>query len=111
MTGPMSHNAPVRRDDRALLLGNHVVVMPRFDAAETLRLVEQHGIDWLYLVPTMMLRIWRLPEQERLANDLSRLRVAFHMAAPCAPWLKRRGSAGSAPRRCSSCTAAPSCRR
>ena len=36
----------------------------------------------------MMLRIWRLPEQERLGNDLSSLRVAFHMAAPCAPWLK-----------------------
>ncbi len=88
VTGPMSHNAPYVAMIAALLLGNHVVVMPRFDAAETLRLVERHGIDWLYLVPTMMLRIWRLPEQERLAYDLSSLRVAFHMAAPCAPWLK-----------------------
>ncbi len=88
VTGPMSHNAPYVAMIAALLLGNHVVVMPRFDAAETLRLVERHGIDWLYLVPTMMLRIWRLPEQERLGNDLSSLRVAFHMAAPCAPWLK-----------------------
>ena len=84
----MSHNAPYVAMIAALLLGNHVVVMPRFDAAETLRLVERHGIDWLYLVPTMMLRIWRLPEQERLGYDLSSLRVAFHMAAPCAPWLK-----------------------
>jgi bile acid-coenzyme A ligase len=88
VTAPMSHNAPYVAMIAALLLGNHVVVMPRFDAAETLRLVERHGIDWLYLVPTMMLRIWRLPEQERLGNDLSSLRVAFHMAAPCAPWLK-----------------------
>ena len=88
VTGPMSHNAPYVAMIAALLLGNHVVVMPRFDAAETLRLVERHGIDWLYLVPTMMLRIWRLPEQERLGYDLSSLRVAFHMAAPCAPWLK-----------------------
>jgi bile acid-coenzyme A ligase len=88
VTGPMSHNAPYVTMIAALLLGNHVVVMPRFDAAETLRLVERHGIDWLYLVPTMMLRIWRLPEQERLGYDLSSLRVAFHMAAPCAPWLK-----------------------
>jgi bile acid-coenzyme A ligase len=85
----MTHNAPFVTMIAALLLGNHVVVMPRFDAASTLQLVEQHGIDWLYLVPTMMLRIWRLPEQERLAYDLSSLRIAFHMAAPCARWLKK----------------------
>jgi bile acid-coenzyme A ligase len=36
-----------------------------------------------------MHRIWRLPEQQRRAYDLSSLRIAFHMAAPCAPWLKR----------------------
>jgi bile acid-coenzyme A ligase len=89
VTGPMSHNAPFVALIAGLLLGNHMVVMPRFDAAETLRLVERHGIDWLYLVPTMMLRIWRLPERERLAYDLSSLRIAFHMAAPCAPWLKK----------------------
>jgi bile acid-coenzyme A ligase len=71
-----------------LLTGNHIVVMPRFDASETLRLVETHRIDWLYLVPTMMQRIWRLPEAERLAKDVSSLSVAFHMAAPCPAWLK-----------------------
>ena len=37
-----------------------------------------------------MLRIWRLPERERLAYDLSSLRIAFHMAAPCARWLKAK---------------------
>jgi bile acid-coenzyme A ligase len=87
VTGPMSHNAPFAALIAGLLLGNHMVVMPRFDAAETLRLVEQHGVDGLYLVPTM-LRIRRLPERERLAYDLSSLRIAFHMAAPCARWLK-----------------------
>jgi bile acid-coenzyme A ligase len=89
VTGPMSHNAPFVLMTAGLLLGNHVVTMRRFDAASTLDLVARHGIDWLYLVPTMMLRIWRLPEEQRLAHDLSSLRIAFHMAAPCAPWLKR----------------------
>ena len=89
VTGPMSHNAPYVLLIGGLLLGNHMVVMPRFAAAETLRLVARQGVDWLYLVPTMMLRIWRLPEQERLGYDVSSLRIAFHMAAPCAPWLKR----------------------
>ena len=46
-------------------------------------------MTWLYLVPTMMLRIWRLPEAVRLAADVSALEVAFHLAAPCPPWLKQ----------------------
>jgi len=88
VTGPMSHNAPFVVTILGLLAGNHIVLMTRFDAAESLRLVEFHRIDWLYLVPTMMLRIWRLPEGERLARDLSSLQVAYHMAAPCPQWLK-----------------------
>jgi bile acid-coenzyme A ligase len=40
-------------------------------------------------VPTMMLRIWRLPEEERLAHDLSNLKAVWHLAAPCPPWLKQ----------------------
>ena len=88
MTGPLAHSAPFVTAITSLLTGNHLVVMPRFDATETLRLVELHGIQWLYLVPTMMLRIWRLPEAERLGHDVSSLDIAFHMAAPCPPWLK-----------------------
>jgi bile acid-coenzyme A ligase len=89
VTGPLSHNAPFVVATEGLLHGNHVVVMPRFDAAETLRLVEQHAINWLYLVPTMMLRIWRLPDDVRAGTDMSSIEVAFHMAAPCPPWLKQ----------------------
>jgi len=63
--------------------------MPRFDAAATLALVERHRVDWMYAVPTMMHRIWRLPEGERTRFDVSSLRVVFHMAAPCPPWLKQ----------------------
>ncbi len=86
--GPMSHNAPFSSMALGLLRGNHVVLMPRFDASECLALVEEHAAQWLYQVPTMMLRIWRLPEEERLGRDVSSLQVVFHMAAPCPPWLK-----------------------
>jgi len=89
VTGPISHNAPFVVTAAGMLLGNHVVLMPRFDPAETLRLVERHRVTWLYLVPTMMVRIWRLPESVRLAADVSSLEVAFHMAAPCPPWVKQ----------------------
>ena len=42
----------------------------------------------MLLVPTMMHRIWRLPEDERSVYDLSSLKTVWHMAAPCPPWLK-----------------------
>jgi bile acid-coenzyme A ligase len=88
MPGPLYHNGPVVTVFPALMVGAPVVVMPRFDAEETLRLIEQHRATWLYLVPTMMGRIWRLPEDVRRRYDLSSLRTVWHLAAPCPPWLK-----------------------
>ncbi|OHV44546.1 AMP-binding protein [Pseudofrankia sp. BMG5.36] len=89
VTCPMYHNAPFGYAIRGLLTGNHLVVMPRFDAEEVLRLVERHRADWMMLVPTMMNRIWRLPESVRTRYDLGSLRRVWHMAGPCAPWLKQ----------------------
>jgi len=88
-TGPLHHNGPFIFAMAALTTGCHVVVMPRFDASESLRLVEQRGVDWMYAVPTMMSRIWRLDPAERLGYDLTSLRVVFHTAAPCPVWLKQ----------------------
>jgi bile acid-coenzyme A ligase len=62
--------------------------MPKFDAEETLRLIEKHRATWVYLVPTMMSRIWRLPEEVRNKYDLSSLKTLWHLAAPCPAWLK-----------------------
>jgi bile acid-coenzyme A ligase len=89
VTGPLAHNGPFVVTTVGMLLGNHVVLMPRFDPAQMLQLVERHRVTWLLLVPTMMLRIWRLPEEVRLAADVSTLEVAFHLAAPCPAWLKQ----------------------
>jgi len=87
-TGPLDHNGPFITTVFGLLLGAHVVVMPRFDATATLDLVERYRVQWMYAVPTMMLRIWRLPEDVRLGSDLSSLERVMHMAAPCPTWLK-----------------------
>ncbi|MEX2326994.1 MAG: AMP-binding protein, partial [Pseudomonadales bacterium] len=86
--GPLYHNAPFAFSMQGLCLGNHIVVMTRFDAEETLRLIEQYRIDWMMLVPTMMLRIWKLPDETRNQYDLSSLRIMLHLAAPCPAWLK-----------------------
>jgi len=86
--GPLYHNAPFSISCRALMLGNHVVVMPKFDAEKTLENLARYKIDYVLLVPTMMHRIWRLDPALRNTFDLSALRVVVHMAAPCPEWLK-----------------------
>lgn len=86
--GPLYHNGPFSWAVIGLFKGNHVVVTSRFDAEETLALIEKHRIDLVYMVPTMMQRIWNLAESVRTAHDLSSLKVLWHLAAPCPAWLK-----------------------
>jgi bile acid-coenzyme A ligase len=88
MPGPLYHNGPVVWSCVALLAGAHLVVLPRFDAEATLAAIENHSVGVVYLVPTMMKRIWRLPTDVRERYDLSSLRIAWHLAEPCPPWLK-----------------------
>jgi bile acid-coenzyme A ligase len=88
MPGPLYHNGPIVWACEALLAGNHVVILPRFDAEATLAGIEEHRADIAYLVPTMMKRIWRLPLDVREGYDLSSLRLIWHLAEPCPPWLK-----------------------
>ncbi len=81
--GPLYHAAPLRFAMAVMRLGGTVVVMEHFDAAEFLRLVPLHRITHTQVVPTMFVRMLKLPEVQRLAHDLSSLRVAIHAAAPC----------------------------
>ena len=89
MPGPLYHNGPAVWSWQAVLNGLSVALMPRFDAEGTLAEIEQHRGSVLYMVPTMMKRIWRLPEDVRLRYDLSSLRVVWHLAEPCPEWLKQ----------------------
>jgi bile acid-coenzyme A ligase len=88
-TGPLYHNGPFLFSMTALFLGGHLVVMERFDAGRSIELVERHGVTHMYLVPTMMSRVLRLPDEERLGRDMSSLHTAYHLAAPCPPHVKR----------------------
>jgi bile acid-coenzyme A ligase len=88
MPGPLFHNGPIVWTCYALLHGTHVVVLPRFDAEATLAALAEHRADVVYLVPTMMKRISDLPPEVRTSYDLSALRVVWHLAEPCPPWLK-----------------------
>ena len=87
--GPLFHNGPFIYSVRGLLSGHSLVVMERFDAERALSLVQQHHVTWMLLVPTMMQRIWRLPEDVRTSYDVSSIEQVLHLGAPCPEWLKR----------------------
>ena len=89
MPGPLYHNGPGVWSCQALLAGNHVALLQKFDAEATLAAIQQHQGTVLYMVPTMMKRIWRLPDDVRDSFDLSSLRVVWHLAEPCPEWLKQ----------------------
>ena len=86
--GPLYHNGPFSFSMRGFCSGNHIIIMTRFDAEETLGLLADNRVDWVNLVPTMMHRIWNLPAETRNKYDLSSLRIVLHLAAPCPAWLK-----------------------
>ncbi len=87
--GPLYHNGPFIWAFTTLLAGGHVVVMPRFDAEDTLAHIETNSVTSMYLVPTMMQRIWKLPDDRKFGPDISTLRRAVHLAEPCPEWLKQ----------------------
>ena len=87
--GPLYHNAPFTSACVGLFHGNHVVLLPRFDAEGTLRAIDEHRPDFMLLVPTMMIRILRLDDQVRAGYDVSSLQTVWHMGAPCPAFAKR----------------------
>jgi bile acid-coenzyme A ligase len=87
--GPLYHNAPFTFASAALFHGNHIVLLPRFDAEATLRAIDEHRPDFMLVVPTMMIRILRLDDRVRAGYDVSSLQTVWHMGAPCPVWAKR----------------------
>ncbi|AQZ64531.1 acyl-CoA synthetase [[Actinomadura] parvosata subsp. kistnae] len=80
---PLYHAAPLRYSMTFQRLGATVVVMERFDPERYLELVERYGVTHTQLVPTMFIKMLKLPEETRAKYDISSLRYAIHAAAPC----------------------------
>lgn len=89
MNGPMYHSAPSAYGLAAVKNGAYAVLQPRFDAEDMLRLIEEHKITHMHVVPTMFVRLLRLPDDVRAKYDVSSLRHVIHGAAPCSPETKR----------------------
>ena len=82
---PLYHSAPLVWSMTAQRLGGTAVVMERFDPERCLALIERHRVTHAQFVPTMFVRMLKLPDDERARYDLSSLRSVVHAAAPCPP--------------------------
>lgn len=87
--GPMYHSAPNVFALLAGRTGGLVVFQSKFEPEALLGFIERYAIDALHLVPTMLIRLLRLPESVRNRYDVSSLRSITHAAAPCPPQVKR----------------------
>lgn len=90
MTGPMYHSAPNSYGFAAAGLAETIVLQPRFEAEQLLALVDEHRVTHMHMVPTMFIRLLKLPEEVRARYDLSSLRFVVHGAAPCPVDVERR---------------------
>jgi long-chain acyl-CoA synthetase len=86
---PLYHAAPAGWTNAVQRLGGTTVIMERFDPLEVLALIELHRVTHVQFVPTHLVRLLKLPAEDRARFDLSSLRVVVHAAAPCPPEVKR----------------------
>ncbi|MFD0904735.1 acyl-CoA synthetase [Actinomadura sediminis] len=80
---PLYHAAPLRYCISFQRFGATVVVMEKFDAEAALAAIEKYRVTHSQWVPTMFIRMLKLPEETRARYDVSSLRAAVHAAAPC----------------------------
>jgi acyl-CoA synthetase (AMP-forming)/AMP-acid ligase II len=80
---PLYHAAPLRFSMGMQRCGATVVVMAKFDPEEAISLIEKYKVTTSQWVPTMFVRMLKLPEETRAKYDVSSLQCAIHAAAPC----------------------------
>ncbi len=87
---PLYHAAPLRFTMAVHRVGGTALVMEHFDPVEALRLIDEHRVTHSQWVPTMFIRMLKLPEDVRSGFDVSSMETMFHAAAPCPVPVKRQ---------------------
>jgi long-chain acyl-CoA synthetase len=80
---PLYHAAGINYTMAVHRVGAASILMRKFDAEAVLRLIEKHRVTHAQFVPTMFVRMLKLPDAVRDAYDLSSLQCVIHAAAPC----------------------------
>jgi long-chain acyl-CoA synthetase len=89
LSGPIYHSTPNAWLGVFYGLGANIFVASKFDPEQMLRNVERYRITHLLAVPTMFVRLLRLPDEIKHKYDLSSLKFVMHGAAPCPVHVKR----------------------
>jgi long-chain acyl-CoA synthetase len=89
LSGPIYHSTPNAWLGTFYNLGANIFVASKFDPEQMLANVERYKITHLLAVPTMFVRLLRLPPEVRAKYDLSSLKFVMHGAAPCPVHVKR----------------------
>ena len=89
VAAPMYHSAPNSYAIGAALESAHLYIEERFDAERVLWLIERHRLTHAYLVPTMYVRLLRLPAEVRARHDVSSMRFVASTGSPCPAPIKR----------------------
>jgi len=87
---PLYHAAPLRFCMSFHQLGATVLVMEHWDEERALELISRHRVTTTQVVPTMFVRMLKLPATVRERADVSSLRLVIHAAAPCPVEVKRQ---------------------
>jgi len=90
VTGPLYHAAPLLFAVYDQVNGASMVMMPSWDEARALELIQEREITHTHLVPTMFVRLLRLPQEVRESFDAPRLELVLHGAAPVSVSIKKR---------------------
>ncbi len=90
LCGPYYHSAQWAFSFFPMIGGSSIVVQERFVPEETLRLIDEHAITNVHLVPTQFVRLLRADEAARAAFRGDSLELVLHGAAPCSTQVKRQ---------------------
>jgi len=89
VAGPLYHASPNAYGRQALPNADVLVMQSKFDPEETLALIAKHRISHAVMVPTMFVRLVKLPPEVRARYDVSCLKWVTHTGAPCPVEIKR----------------------
>lgn len=80
---PLYHAAPLRWCMTFTRFGSTLIIMEKFDAEAFLSYVEKYKVTHTQTVPTMFVKMLKLPEDVRSKYDMSSMKFCIHAAAPC----------------------------
>src|SRR5262245_30876928 len=85
---PLSHIYGVTMMGVSVRSGSKQILLERFDLGAVVRLIEEHGVTWLFAVPPTLLTLANAPGLDR--SQFRTVKYAFSAAAPLAPEVARR---------------------